>query len=95
MENQYESPSFLVAQRRALADLEPEAPGVHRTLQGGRAGKSDEAGVSYIFLPEGGPKLFDAKFKSVLGNEIRVVGMENVEGAWVLQEWSCEILAVK
>lgn len=64
-------------------------------LLSSRAGKSDEQGVSYLFLADGGPKLFDAKFKSVFGNEIRVVGIEKVEGAWVVQEWNCEILAVE
>ena len=64
------------------------------TLQGGRAGKSDEAGIYYLFMPDDGPKLYDAKVKSILGNELRIVGLEKVDGAWVVQEWSCEIIGV-
>lgn len=64
-------------------------------LQSSRAGKSDEQGAYYLYLPGDGPKLFDAKVKSVLGNELRIVGLEKVEGAWVAQEWNCEILAVE
>lgn len=66
------------------------------TLLSSRASiKGDEQGVSYIYLADSGPKLYDAKFKSVLGNEIRVVGIEKFEGAWVVQEWNCEILSIE
>lgn len=64
-------------------------------LQGSRTGKSDEAGIYCLYLPDHGPKLYDAKVRSVLGNELRIVGLEKVEGCWVLQEWNCEILAVE
>jgi hypothetical protein len=42
-----------------------------------------------------GPKLYDAKVKSELGNELRLVGLEKVDVNGVLQERSCEILPVE
>ncbi|KWT94698.1 MULTISPECIES: hypothetical protein [unclassified Variovorax] len=64
------------------------------TLLSSRASnKGDEQGVTYIYLADHGPRLYDAKVKSVFANELRIVGVEKHESAWVLQEWNCEILA--
>lgn len=41
---------------------------------------------------ESGPHLYEPRVTSVLGDEIRVVGLEKHEQAWVLQEWQMEIL---
>lgn len=62
-------------------------------LSGRSSNKENEQGVSYIYVADG-PKLYNATFKSVFANEIRIVGIENVDHAWVVQEWNCEILAV-
>ncbi|NDZ11462.1 hypothetical protein C7T35_23975 [Variovorax sp. WS11] len=64
-------------------------------LLSSRAGKTDEQGITYLYLGDDGPKLYDARFVSVLGNELRLVGVEKFESAWVVQEWNCEILAVE
>ena len=61
------------------------------TLLSKNAGKDEIGLMSCVYLSEG-PSLFDPKIKSVLGNEIRIVGLEKHEGAWVLQEWNCEIV---
>lgn len=44
---------------------------------------------------ENAPQLYDPKFVSVLGDEMRIVGLEKFEQAWVLQEWKCEILSLR
>ena len=51
--------------------------------------------VVVLFLggsDENGPHLYEPRVTSVLGDEIRVVGLEKHEQAWVLQEWQMEIL---
>ncbi|MDR6538867.1 hypothetical protein [Variovorax soli] len=65
------------------------------TLLSSRTRKGDEQGLSYIYLADDGPSLYDARVISVLGNEVRIVGLEKDDSAWVVQEWNCEILAIK
>jgi hypothetical protein len=51
--------------------------------------------VVVLFLggsDKNGPYLYEPRVTSVLGDEIRVVGLEKHEQAWVLQEWQMEIL---
>ena len=61
------------------------------TLLTGRASKDDDASIVSLYLSEG-PRLFDPRIKSVFDREMRIVGLEKHESAWVLQEWNCEIL---
>lgn len=61
-------------------------------LASSKTGSHDEPGLAYIFLPDDGPHLYDPKIKSVFENEIRIVGLEKVDSAWVLQEWNCEVI---
>ena len=64
------------------------------TLLGMRKSTEDRM-VVVLFLggsDENGPHLYDPRVTSVLGDEIRVVGLEKHEQAWVLQEWQMEIL---
>lgn len=49
--------------------------------------------VVHIGAP-GGPRLVEPKLVSTFGREVRFTGLEKVDGAWVLQEWNCEILAL-
>lgn len=53
---------------------------------------SNGSNMVKLFIPDG-PDLYDPKFKSVFENEMRIVGMERDEAAWVLQEWECVILS--
>jgi hypothetical protein len=39
------------------------------------------------------PSLYDAKLVELSGTNLRFVGYEACETAWVLQEWICEITA--
>ena len=64
------------------------------TLSSTTAGKDEIGMMASIFISDG-PKLFDPRVKSVFGNELRIVGVEKVNSAWVLQEWNCEILEAK
>lgn len=61
-------------------------------LMSGRASKDDAGAINYMYLPSDGPHLFDPRITSVSGNELRIVGLEKCESAWVLQEWQMEIL---
>jgi hypothetical protein len=60
---------------------------------------NDDRMVVVLFLggPENerGPHLYEPRVTSVLGDEIRIVGLEKCEQAWVLQEWQCEILTTR
>lgn len=37
------------------------------------------------------PNLYDPKLVDLSGNMLRFIGYEAVEGAWVMQEWRCEL----
>lgn len=65
-------------------------------LSAGLHGKDErQVHTLFIVLPDDSSiKLFEPRITSVAGNELRIVGMEKVDSAWVLQEWECEILAV-
>ncbi|MBT2299299.1 hypothetical protein J7E70_02375 [Variovorax paradoxus] len=67
------------------------------TLLSTRKG-TDERKVPALFIggmaPDG-PTLYEPRVVSVLGNEMRIVGLEKCDSAWVLQEWSCEILSIQ
>lgn len=57
---------------------------------------TDDRMVVVLFLggqeKDAGPHLYDPRVTSVLGDEMRIVGLEKHEQAWVLQEWQMEIL---
>lgn len=39
------------------------------------------------------PSLYDPKLIELSGSTLRFVGYEQVESAWVLQEWICDVVA--
>lgn len=40
------------------------------------------------------PTLYEPRLVSVMGHEMRIMGLERAEHAWVLQEWDCEIMSL-
>ena len=64
------------------------------TLLSTRQGAEDRKVVvlSVGDLEPHGPTLYEPRLVAVLGNELRFVGLEKHDQAWVLQEWNCEIL---
>ncbi len=64
-------------------------------LSGMKGNDTRSVPVLYVGGGPDGPVLFEPRIASVLGYELRIVGLEKIESAWVLQEWQCEILTIK
>jgi hypothetical protein len=54
--------------------------------------------VLALFISNGtpdSPMLYEPRVASTFGAELRFIGLERDESAWVLQEWNCEILSLQ
>lgn len=38
------------------------------------------------------PRLFEPRLVALSANQVRFIGFERVDNAWVMQEWDCELL---
>lgn len=38
------------------------------------------------------PRLFEPRLAALSATQMRFIGYERVENAWVMQEWDCEVL---
>jgi hypothetical protein len=58
----------------------------YRTSQNSRVTVLQLLGAARRF-----PNLYDPKLVDLSGTTLRFIGYEPVEGAWVMQEWHCEL----